>query len=1230
MQNFTNTSPDSVDEFLSHNVSSNQKEILEFLKRFDLDAYNLYKAGIYHFLNKELPMRVLILSHCFWELSSVFSETDVNKQKVNMQETLKEALEHIDFEKRIKKCHSCGSITLIEPEQFSEMLKESFRKNLNLQEDSVNEVVNIIVEFIQGYCNREAKKDKPKEILAEIFVKENNFNQLWKKINPLIKNKSHNILKTLRNSRPEGRIRIRLRYGKFNPAYNAFGRMRHWNKSNHSKSELEKYENTCLPMDIKNLEDVILGFIPEYDEDKKVLDKILQKANTPPYTNPTDNELKDTIGYLKQRVFNEYFFSELKNPEWIKFLEEKKLLYFWKDSANCYAERYLLEIADKKPDEVYDVIKLFWDDLRQDEMLERLLYHTIFEIGIKMSKTKKECLLSMAKDFLSYLKATKSSLMHVISSKFIIDILKALANIGYEEKALEIFSECLKLDINAIPEPPDIHEMHRDEYEKLKSKYPDFFTEPYAQRYDFVMVTRFGKDNNNSLYDYEELLREGNEVFQQKPKELFKIYCDIIGTSLKSLSNKHKEKFLDYIYITHLATIKHEQQDVHRQHCPLCTIVSALRYCAENLLKSEDKCNVKYVFGMLQKREKENKIFLCLILHLLRLFPTVDRDLTEAYITKKDCFDDTNLHYEYFLLLKQEFGNLSEKGRKIIFDHIDSLGDNLELPWLEYIKEHLSKSEQEKYKHILYKDGKEQHSQYLKKFDSPKVGYPTSPLKPDKMQEMSVEEIIKYSENIKYALDNYGFSQSLEHDVKQNTRKYLDGLLKFKGVSKPIYIVGLFSGLQGAEKTESDWKNIAELGLWTLEQKTLPANEKIPFKNWTDVYITLLILFEDLFKSERLQVGDEVAKSIYGIIKKLLFVSEGHLLLKELEPNYGDLKYADTASNNLYGIAVESLIQYVTWQYKNKKDITDITLVLDELLNKSKYEETWTLLGCHLLNLYLLFQDWTKQNINKILPVNDNTKFKAARITYIIIISNVADKPSFDLCKDKFEYALKNKLYIADERYIKDLGRHISLHYAITKQINLGDDMMKLIFNIPELLQSMINFIGESLKGKNWSEENIDRFKSLWDWIISNSNAANQSKYHCGLKEFQLWYGYGYKSFSDREWLLDRMYNLVVKYKIDMGMSFFHNTKEALQEDLPKHSRKVFEIVRKHEMAREEEVGDKEVIKKVLGYIKNNTFEKDNSLKREADAFINWLGKSYGNKLFDEFKEYLNYPLTNS
>jgi hypothetical protein len=76
------------------------------------------------------------------------------------------------------------------------------------------------------------------------------------------------------------------------------------------------------------------------------------------------------------------------------------------------------------------------------------------------------------------------------------------------------------------------------------------------------------------------------------------------------------------------------------------------------------------------------------------------------------------------------------------------------------------------------------------------------------------------------------------------------------------------------------------------------------------------------------------------------------------------------------------------------------------------------------------------------------------------------------------------------------------------------------------------------------------------------------------------------------------------------------------------HTRKVFEIVKEiSETMAEKDVYSRlyiiEVIKEILKYIKNNTFETDNLLKNDKDFFINELGRNYGVKLFDELKEYL-------
>jgi hypothetical protein len=278
-----------------------------------------------------------------------------------------------------------------------------------------------------------------------------------------------------------------------------------------------------------------------------------------------------------------------------------------------------------------------------------------------------------------------------------------------------------------------------------------------------------------------------------------------------------------------------------------------------------------FVLNKLRKHEEKNKIFLYLIFNLLGL---------PLKTQKSSQRDDGNIC------------NNSELSLKL-----------------------LNKYEKEEYKHIIFFSS-----------SSVKYGFP-SPLKNHEMQKKSVDEIIEFlnEEYEQGAIDSReGLVLALEKDVKQNSRKYLDDLLKFKNSNiKPIYIMNLFSGLNGVK--ENDWANIADIGLSALKRRMPLATSISVDENWNDVYIELLRLFsKELFKSEGLQVDDKVAKVIYNIIKELTFSPDGHLLSKELKANYSGLKYIEAATNSLHGNAMSGLIEYATWQHKNKKNISYI------------------------------------------------------------------------------------------------------------------------------------------------------------------------------------------------------------------------------------------------------------------------------------------------------------------
>jgi hypothetical protein len=154
------------------------------------------------------------------------------------------------------------------------------------------------------------------------------------------------------------------------------------------------------------------------------------------------------------------------------------------------------------------------------------------------------------------------------------------------------------------------------------------------------------------------------------------------------------------------------------EYSSLYILISALYVSAKKLML----ISKEYVFSMLQKSEKENNIFLRLMLRLLKEYPDSNRDLIEKYLTNIEYFDSNLLsdaqYHEYWLLLQQEFKNLSKKGRNLIFSYIDALRYGRKSYVLEAIKDNLSNNEKDRYKDILYKNSEISYDKVSEQFVS--------------------------------------------------------------------------------------------------------------------------------------------------------------------------------------------------------------------------------------------------------------------------------------------------------------------------------------------------------------------------------------------------------------------------------------------------------------------------------------------------------------------------------
>ena len=210
------------------------------------------------------------------------------------------------------------------------------------------------------------------------------------------------------------------------------------------------------------------------------------------------------------------------------------------------------------------------------------------------------------------------------------------------------------------------------------------------------------------------------------------------------------------------------------------------------MIKTNDRNDIDFVFKSL--KEANSKIFIRLVLHLLRLFPKANAELLESFLTNRAYFDDAKIHHEYYLLMQQEFKNLSIEKQNLILKYIDDgptseyyhsddehwSSEKKKVSWrrhkLEPIRNDLPKDIQDKYKDILFdKDGQELryggHPDFLTYFYS--AWGTISPVKNDEMKNMSVDDVIVYLKSWKPPKDDgwrnptiRGLAQSLEKDIK--------------------------------------------------------------------------------------------------------------------------------------------------------------------------------------------------------------------------------------------------------------------------------------------------------------------------------------------------------------------------------------------------------------------------------------------------------------------------------
>lgn len=941
------------------------------------------------------------------------------------------------------------------------------------------------------------------------------------------------------------------------------------------------------------------------------------------WTLPTKQQI-DTLKRKCRGDLHFYFFSKLENPAWFPALMESGLLNpnevdNTEGQTYCMwpAAQYLIKIAPQKPKEVIDFVLKFIDENNRN--IPDVVLDVILKITCALSVENKTQVIQASNKILKWLQ-NGGIIIHFFDYERFSELMGLLCEIEKNQLALDILENLQQLNLTI---------------EKSK----------YSVGNDYDIRSKLSGERVMSDHFYKKILEDSKNIFMQKDAlGLFKVYYRILNNvcNAENVSDEDK-KNINWKICFNRSAIEEHSQDRHSE--PKSLIISILRDIAEYIFKEKNDDDKNTIVQLLQSANAD--IFIRILLHLIRLYPQYNTELKENLLISADMFSGTiqsmNVYHEYYLLLAQEFGNLSAKNQEIIFDYIktgmeksDEETEEAKDCWrfrkLHMIRKFLAGDRKKEYEELKEKlDGYEPEHPEFTHYMTSTMGY-TSPIEEDTLEKMSVDEIISYLNSWKpegkiHAPDMHGLSSTIQQDIKKNPRKYLDDLLLFKAVPEPTYIYAIFWGIQElTDFQENNWDHFLELSEWALSFNNQSYPERDGGfdgdKNWYNVYKSIARLLRTYLRDEdkfTVKMSADNIRKVYNILSRLITMED--TWLKEPQQYSRGTDCYQRAINSMHGDALEAFIQYGLWQHKNKKDAYNVTDLIDIVLKNNPYPETFATLGAHLPWLSLINPKWFKDNLDVLLPEDNAERFNITWLTYVHFIQAFDDM--YPILESKFQYVVKNRRYKGedDSRYDTGIERHLAIYYARGK-INLSDNIIEQIFKNAQnnyLADSILGFIGHflSAEDKNGISETIlKRFKDLWDYYRSAIKGL-ENQHKDGLKTFAMWW---YKSGRfDREWALNQLYDITVTHSVKIDW-FFLDTQ--FLEDLPKNTQKVFEITRTLALNNERSaIMHRDVLISVLNHIKETDCE--NSLKQEKDALIKQLMDKYGMQIYDAINPYL-------
>ncbi len=824
---------------------------------------------------------------------------------------------------------------------------------------------------------------------------------------------------------------------------------------------------------------------------------------------PSPEAVRKALVLIQKRAVNhEYFFSELKTPDWIEPLRaaglfadpppariEGNLISFprWPESE------YLARMASLSPEQVGAIILRIpvTENTSVHQDLARAAVHLPIEMAVEWAVKEAEWV-------------SQQHHVHWPIAEALGPVIKRLAESGETDAAILLARSLLELrvemDSSGVEATAPAQDDGRDPAELSSGTdvEDDLDIETLAASVLAGLSRRVLPRIDE--HQYQELVEQHIPgLLEHGGVKAFSMLCDLLEKLLHDYrgSASYPDSLSRPAIEPHAQNYGHDVSDI---------LIDAVRDGSMQLVDSG--IDIRLVYAALEDRE--GGIFKRMALHLAAEQSQGHPEFAVEMGLGEEHFLDERLLHEYSRLLGAIFSRLDQTQMAVVlgwiqrgpsfsdaFDGDDEERRKWRLYWqvrrLAWIRDHLDDDWTARYALMVEEVGEPEHPDFTT-YTTTGMGT-ISPVGVTYLEGMSTAEIAAYLGSWEptgdpMSADRAGLADVFEQVVARSPSRFLAKADAFLQLPVP-FIQALVAGVREALRADRvvDWAEVISLLSRILARH--PTS-----RAWRHARLSCIRLVEEGLQNDAIDIG--LREAVWAIIDSTASDSDP-TPEDDAEPT-NDV--ANKSIGCVRGNALHAVIHYALWVYRNgaggddpettqvgMNAIREVRTRLEQSLDPAidPSPSVRAVYGQWFPHLTLLDANWSAQNVRRIFPDEYPELRDAAWQTYLRFCP-VYSTP-FELLREQYSAAV-DRLPSSTERASevrgepnKRLGQHL-LIMAGRGAVSWGDDdaLLRNYFQnaTPEDSRGAIGLIGRDLfnEESELPQEVVDRFASLAEELL--------------------------------------------------------------------------------------------------------------------------------------------------